>query len=77
MMQQETQPELNWRTKFIVIGGLLGALVGAGTAYLMARTADENQAGPPSISTSDAVKAAVAVIGTIRGIAALGDRRTG
>jgi hypothetical protein len=74
-MQEETQEQMNWRTKFILIGGILGAVVGSATAYLMARTAEENQSGPPAISTSDAVKAAVAVIGTVRGIAALGDRK--
>ena len=75
MPPENTPQTLNWRTKFLLIGGILGAVVGVGTAYLMARTAEESQAGPPQISTGDAVKAAVAVIGTVRGLAALGDRR--
>ena len=50
------------------------AVIGAGTAYLLARTAEESGGGPPQISTGDAVKAAVGVIGVVRGIASLGDR---
>lgn len=73
-LQEETQP-LNWRTKFLLIGALLGAVAGVGTAYLLARTAEESRNGPPEITTSDAVKAAVGIIGVVRGIAALGDRR--
>jgi hypothetical protein len=67
-------PDNNWKTKFLVIGGLLGALTGLGTAYLLARAAEEKGDGPPQITTGDAIKMAVGVIGVARGIAALGDR---
>jgi hypothetical protein len=63
-----------WKTKLLVIGGVLGALVGLGTAYLLVREAEEKGSGPPEISTADAVKATVGVIGLMRGIASLGDR---
>ena len=46
----------------------------AATAYLMVRTAEEQGDGPPSITTGDAIRATVGIIGTIRGIAALGER---
>lgn len=64
----------NWKTKLYITGAIVGALVGLGTAYLMARTAEENQSGPPQISTGDLLKAGLAVIGTVRGIASLGSR---
>jgi hypothetical protein len=64
----------NWKTKFLVIGSLLGALTGLGTAYLLARAAEEKGGGPPQITTGDAIKMAVGVFGVARGIAALGDR---
>lgn len=64
-----------WRTKLYIAGIAIGALIGFGTAYLLARTAEEGQrGGPPNITTSDAIKSAVGVIGLMRGIAALGDK---
>jgi hypothetical protein len=65
----------NWRTNLYIAGIAIGALVGFGTAYLLARTAEEgHRGGPPSITTSDAIKSAIGVIGLMRGIAALGDK---
>lgn len=65
----------NWKTKLYITGAIVGALVGLGTAYLMARTAEEERGGgPPSITTADAIKSAIGVIGVMRGIASLGDR---
>ncbi len=64
----------NWRTKTLIIGGVIGALIGVSTAYLLARTAEESSGGPPKISTGDAIKSAIGIVGLVRGIAALGDR---
>lgn len=64
----------NWRTKTIVVGAIIGAIIGVGTAYLLARTAEESGGGPPKISTSDAIKSAIGIVGLVRGIASLGDR---
>jgi L-cystine uptake protein TcyP (sodium:dicarboxylate symporter family) len=64
----------NWRTKTLVVGAMVGALIGVATAYLLARTAEESGGGPPQISTGDAIKSAVGIVGLVRGIASLGDR---
>ncbi|MEJ2746794.1 MAG: hypothetical protein P8183_02590 [Anaerolineae bacterium] len=72
-MAQETTNS-NWKTKILLIGAGLGAVVGLATAYLLARTAEENHDGPPQIKTSDAIKIGVNVIGVVRGIAALAGR---
>jgi len=64
----------NWRTKTLILGGFIGALIGVGTAYLLARTAEEGGGGPPQISTGDAIKSAIGIVGLVRGIASLGDR---
>ncbi len=64
----------SWRTKTLIVGGIIGALVGVGTAYLLARTAEESHGGPPKISTGDAIKSAIGIVGIVRGIASLGDR---
>ena len=64
----------NWKTKVLIIGTAIGALVGLGTAYLLARTAEENNDGPPKIKTGDALKVGVNVIGVMGGIASLAGR---
>jgi hypothetical protein len=72
MSQVETTG--NWKMKVLLIGTALGAAVGLGTAYLLARTAEESHNGPPQIKTSDALKAGVNIVGVVRGIAALAGR---
>lgn len=65
----------NWKRNVLIAGAAFGAVIGLGTAYLLARTAEESgREGPPEISTGDAIKLAIGVIGLVRGIAALGDR---
>lgn len=64
----------NWKNKTLIVGAVVGALVGLGTAYLLARTAEESGGGPPEISTGEAIKTAIGVVGIMRGIASLGDR---
>ena len=48
-------------------------MLGVATAYLLIRTAEEKHGGLPKISTGDAVKSVIGVIGLMRGIASLGD----
>jgi len=69
----ESEGHENWKVKMLIIGALAGAVVGLGTAYLMARTSEENRGGPPEIKTTDALRIGINAIGLIRGIAALGD----
>lgn len=69
----QTNPENNWKTKILILGAVIGALLGLGTAYLLVRTAEENNGGPPQISTTDTIKTILGVIGLMRGIASLGD----
>jgi hypothetical protein len=68
---ETTETTSNWKMKVLVIGTAIGAAVGLGTAYLLARTAEESHNGPPQIKTSDALKAGVNIIGVMRGVAAL------
>ena len=63
----------NWKTNLLLVGTIGGALIGAGTAYLLARSAESNRGGPPEIATKDLLSTGIAIIGVIRGIAALGD----
>jgi hypothetical protein len=64
----------NWRNKYLIAGTALGALFGLMTAYLLARAASEKGGGPPEISTSEAIKIAIGLISTMRGIASIGDK---
>ncbi len=57
----------------LIGGAAVGALLGFLTAYLLARTAEETKGGPPSVSTVDALKTSIGLIGIIRSIASLGD----
>lgn len=70
----QVEPTENWKMKVLLVGTVIGAVVGLGAAYLLARTAEENHDGPPKIKTGDALKIGVNVIGVIRGIAALAGR---
>lgn len=70
-MNETSNP--NWKTNLLLVGALGGALIGAGTAYLLARSAESNRGGPPEISTRDLLSTGIAIIGVIRGIASLGD----
>ncbi|MFO7683488.1 MAG: hypothetical protein R6X34_25930 [Chloroflexota bacterium] len=72
MTQLEISEKLNWKVKFLIGGAVAGALLGAGTSYLMARASEESRGGPPEIKTMDILKIGISLFGLIRGIAALG-----
>lgn len=65
----------NWQTKVLLAGGLIGAILGLVTSWLLVRTARETRGGPPAITTGDAIKVGVTTIGLVRAIAALGDKK--
>ncbi len=67
------ETEDNWKFKTYFVGGAIGAAVGFATAFLLARSSEKSSGGPPEIEVSDALRLSVAVIGLVRGIAALGD----
>ncbi len=61
----------SWKTKVLVIGAVVGALVGAGAAYLLIKNA-ENQNTRPEVTPSDGVKLGLTVLGMLRQVAELG-----
>lgn len=63
----------NWKTRTLIIGAVAGALIGLATGYLLNRTAEESGGEPPTISTGDAFKASLGILGVVRGIIALGN----
>lgn len=64
----------NWQAKVLLTGGVIGAVLGLLTSWLLIRTSREVRGGPPAITTGDAIKVGVTTIGLVRAIAALGDR---
>jgi len=64
----------NWQMKVLITGGVVGAVIGLLTSWLLVRTSREVRGGPPAITTGDAIKVGVTTIGLVRAIAALGDR---
>ena len=64
----------NWQMKVLLTGGVVGAVIGLMTSWLLVRTSRETRGGPPAITTGDAIKVGVTTIGLVRAIAALGDK---
>jgi hypothetical protein len=62
----------SWKNKILVVGGLIGALVGVGAAFLYVRTAEE-AGGPREVSTGQVLKLAVAALGVVRQVSQLAD----
>lgn len=67
-------PEVTWKNKIMIVGTVVGALIGLGTALLIARSAEKNPEGElPEVSAGEALGIAISIIGVVRGIAALAD----
>ena len=66
------QSSSDWKMKALVIGGVLGAVLGIGAAYLYVSNVEES-GEDPDVSPRDAVTIGVTVIGLLRQIANLGD----
>lgn len=60
----------DWKTRILAIGVIVGALVGAGTAYLLAQNL-EKQGREVKITGGEGVKVALTVLGAIRSITSL------
>lgn len=67
-------PEINWKMKTMIGGAIVGAVTGLVTAFLLTKNAEkQNDEGLPEVSPGEALGIMVAVIGVVRGIAALGE----
>jgi hypothetical protein len=62
----------DWKTKTLIIGAVLGALIGAGGAYMLIQNA-ERQGNVVSVTAGDGVKLGLMVLGVLRQVAALGE----
>ena len=61
-----------WKTKALVIGAVVGALVGLGSAYLMIHNA-EKSGRELKVTAGEGVKLSMLVMGLLRQIGQLGE----
>jgi hypothetical protein len=63
----------NWQTKTLALGALVGALVGAGAAYLLVQRT-EKDSGSVRLGTGEGIKLGLLVLGLLRQVAQLGEK---
>jgi hypothetical protein len=72
----EKSPGMDWKTKLLLFGGIAGALVGVGAAYLYLRSVEAEQGStvvsPRRVKPTAAVSVGLSVLGLLRQIANLG-----
>lgn len=76
-MENETI-EINenaWKSKTLLIGGIIGALTGLGTAYLLTQKA-EKEGESLSLNSGQGIKLGLLVLGTLRQVLQLDDGQT-
>lgn len=61
-----------WKTRIIFIGGVIGALVGLGTAYMLVQRADK-EGEELKLSTGEGIRLGMLVMGMMRQVSRLGD----
>jgi nitrate reductase gamma subunit len=72
LVSMEDRTDNSWKTQALVIGGVLGALVGIGGAYLLTKRA-EQKGTTLSITPSKGVKLGMLLAGLLRSIGFLGE----
>ncbi|MBA4420718.1 MAG: hypothetical protein C0391_06195 [Anaerolinea sp.] len=55
----------NWKTRVLIIGGVVGLISGLGAAYLLIRRSEEAQR-QPQLTTSDGVKIGMGMAGIFK-----------
>ncbi len=70
--EQIEKPGNSWKVQTMVIGGVVGALVGVGAAFLLAKRAEQNGT-TLEITPGKGVKLGVLIAGLLRSVLSLGD----
>lgn len=61
-----------WKTKTLLLGGVIGALVGLSAAYLLIQRAEKEQ-GRLQMNAGEGIKLGLLVLGLLRQVAQLGE----
>jgi len=64
--------EVGWRQKAFLIGGVLGALLGLGAAYIFINAAERN-GEDPEVTPGTAVTIGLSLLALLRQVAAIGE----
>ncbi len=70
--EEYTEAGSDWKSKTLLLGVIVGALVGAGAAYLIIQRADRRE-GEVRLSAGEGVKLGLLVFGLLRQVAQLGE----
>jgi hypothetical protein len=69
---QENEEFNNWKMKVLIIGAVVGAIAGAGAAFLYTQRA-EDPYHKPKFSSGDGVRLGLLLLGLVRQVSVLGD----
>ena len=72
ILVDEERTDNSWKVQTLVIGGVVGALVGLGAAFLLTRRAEQKGA-PLAITPTKGVQLGVLLAGLLRSIVSLGE----
>ena len=64
--------EVGWRQRAFLIGGVLGALLGLGAAYIFVNAAEQN-GEEPEVTPGTAVTIGLSLLALLRQVAAIGE----
>jgi len=67
------QQELDWKRKYILIGGIIGLVSGLFAAFVLIQRAEQRQM-TPKINAGDGVKVGLGVLGVLKLISDLGEK---
>lgn len=62
----------NWKTKALIIGGVLGLVSGLFAAFLLIQRSEQKQV-KPQLNAKDGVKVGMGLLGVLRLISDMGD----
>jgi hypothetical protein len=63
----------SWKTKTMIIGGVIGALLGVAAAYMIVKRS-EMEGERPQLSTGEGVRLGLGVLGLMRMLADTGEK---
>jgi len=68
--------DLNWRGKAFIVGGVVGALLGLGAAYIYVNAAEQS-GEPPEVSPGTAVTIGLSLLALLRQVAVIAEGDSG
>ena len=70
MEQTAIEKTATWKRNALIIGAVLGAITGAGTAYMLTQRAT-NDGTPPTFTSGEGLKLSLLLLGLVRQVVQL------